>query len=154
MVIGVPWLLLELKHSATPEVMAFGKEFKIHQVFQKYCQGLAIVQCGGLMSAQTLIVFDIFKLPKRTKNNQKDIKILKLSQGLCFMCFKCKTCKNKEKTYKVCSIGSFSPPSFKNCQLQSLGIYFERKSQPKVLKVNFTKYYTWVSSFKNFKFSP
>ena len=26
MVIGVPWFLLELKHLATPEVMAFGKE--------------------------------------------------------------------------------------------------------------------------------
>ena len=30
MVIGVPWFLLELKHLATPEVMAFGKEIQIH----------------------------------------------------------------------------------------------------------------------------
>ena len=34
MVIGVPWFLLELKHLATPEVMAFGKEISNPLNFQ------------------------------------------------------------------------------------------------------------------------
>jgi hypothetical protein len=39
MVIGVPWFLLELKHSATPEVMDFGKEISNPSSFLKRLLG-------------------------------------------------------------------------------------------------------------------
>ena len=84
MVISVPWFLLELKHLATPEVMAFGKETSNPLNFQNRL----FFFYSRLLGTSNSLVWGIDECVnthhfwsnlncKTFKNTQKCIKILK-----------------------------------------------------------------------------
>ena len=99
------------------------------------------------MSAQTLIVFVIFKLPKRTKTIEKISKYLNYPRDciLCVLNAKCAKTKKKRTQFAVLAVSvpqvsklvNFSPYSF----------IFKEKSTQGFKSQIITKYYTWVASF-------
>jgi hypothetical protein len=74
---GVPQFL----HLATPEVMAFGKEFKIHQVFKTVLLGTSNSLVWGIDECSNTHHFWSNLNCKTYKNTQKCIKILKIFQN-------------------------------------------------------------------------
>jgi hypothetical protein len=73
---------------------------------------LQVSQIGGvMMSAQTLIVFDIFKLPKRTKTIKKISKYLKYPRD-CVLCVLKAKCAKTKKNVQSLQYWQFQSPKF------------------------------------------
>ena len=73
MVISLPWFLLELKHLATPEVMAFGKEISNPLSFLKRLLGTSNSLVWGIDECLNTHHFCSSYTTKTTKNTQESL---------------------------------------------------------------------------------
>ena len=102
---GVPQFL----HLATPEVMAFGKEIKIHQVFLKRLLGTSNSLVWGIDECSNTHHFYRIWTAKTSKNTQKRIKIHKLFQKCVLYVLDAKCLKTNEKRTKFAQLAVSVP---------------------------------------------
>ena len=93
MVIGVPWFLLELKHLATPGVMASGKELSNPLSFSllgtSNISVWGIDECSNTHHFCTILTAKNIQKHPWMHQNDKNI------ANECFICFRCKNTKNR-----------------------------------------------------------
>lgn len=102
-----------------------------------------------LMSAQTLIIFVVFKLPKHTKTIKKLSKYLNYPRDCVLCVLKAKWAKTNEKQLKFAILAVSVPQVSKLVKNSPYTFILKGKVNPSFWKSNITKYYTWVISFQN-----